>query len=39
MFDIALPLFENEDVRNTLPTAVDAFKAGRPRPAFDFQGR
>jgi enoyl-CoA hydratase/carnithine racemase len=39
MFDIALPLFENEDVRTTLPTAVDAFKAGRPRPAFDFQGR
>jgi enoyl-CoA hydratase/carnithine racemase len=39
MFDIALPLFENEDVRTALPTAVDAFKAGRPRPAFDFQGR
>jgi enoyl-CoA hydratase/carnithine racemase len=39
MFDIALPLFETEDVKTTLPSAVDAFKAGRPRPAFDFQGR
>jgi enoyl-CoA hydratase/carnithine racemase len=39
MFDIALPLFETEDVKATLPAAVDAFKAGRPRPAFDFQGR
>jgi enoyl-CoA hydratase/carnithine racemase len=39
MFDIALPLFETEDVKTTLPKAVDAFKAGRPRPAFDFQGR
>jgi enoyl-CoA hydratase/carnithine racemase len=39
MFDIALPLFETEDVRTTLPSAVDALTAGRPRPAFDFQGR
>jgi enoyl-CoA hydratase/carnithine racemase len=39
MFDIALPLFETEDVKTTLPSAVEAFKAGRPRPAFDFQGR
>jgi enoyl-CoA hydratase/carnithine racemase len=39
MFDIALPLFESEDVTTTLPSAVDAFKAGRPRPAYDFQGR
>jgi enoyl-CoA hydratase/carnithine racemase len=39
MFDIALPLFESEDVRTTLPAAVEAFKAGRPRPAFDFHGR
>jgi enoyl-CoA hydratase/carnithine racemase len=39
MFDIALPLFESEDVQTTLPSAVDAFKAGRRRPAFDFQGR
>jgi enoyl-CoA hydratase/carnithine racemase len=39
MFDIALPLFETEDVKTTLPAAVAAFKAGRPRPEFDFQGR
>jgi enoyl-CoA hydratase/carnithine racemase len=39
MFDIALPLFETDDVKTTLPSAVDAFKAGRPRPAFEFQGR
>jgi enoyl-CoA hydratase/carnithine racemase len=39
MFDIALPLFETEDVKTTLPSAVDAVKAGGPRPAFDFQGQ
>jgi enoyl-CoA hydratase/carnithine racemase len=39
MFDIALPLFESDDVKSALPAAVDAFNAGRPRPAFDFQGR
>jgi hypothetical protein len=39
MFDIALPLFESDDVKAVLPEAVEAFKAGRPRPAFDFQGR
>jgi enoyl-CoA hydratase/carnithine racemase len=39
MFDIALPLFETEDVKTMLPSAVEAFEAGRPRPAFDFQGR
>jgi enoyl-CoA hydratase/carnithine racemase len=39
MFDIALPLFETEDVKTTLRSAVGAFNAGKPRPAFDFQGR
>ena len=39
MFDIALPLFETKDVRTNLPSAVDAVKAGTPRPAFDFLGR
>ena len=39
MFDIAMPLFETEDVKTTLPSAVDAYRAGRARPAFDFQGR
>lgn len=39
MFDIAMPLFESEDVRKSLPEAVDAYLAGRSRPKFDFQGR
>ncbi len=39
MFDIAMPLFETEDVRRGLPPAVGALKGGRPRPALDFQGR
>jgi len=39
MFDIAMPLFETEDVRRGIPSAVDALKAGRPRTALDFQGR
>lgn len=39
MFDIAMPLFETEDVRKVLPAAVDAYVSGAPRPAFDFQGR
>jgi enoyl-CoA hydratase/carnithine racemase len=39
MLDIALPLFETKDVKTTLPSAVDAVKAGRPRPAFEFLGR
>ncbi|MFE7745972.1 enoyl-CoA hydratase/isomerase family protein [Nocardia sp. NPDC057455] len=39
MFDIALPLFETEDVQGALVSAVDAFKAGRPRPVFGFEGR
>ncbi|WP_218123151.1 enoyl-CoA hydratase/isomerase family protein [Sphingomonas sp. NFR15] len=36
--DIALPLFESEDVRLALPASVDAFKRGEPRPAFAFKG-
>jgi enoyl-CoA hydratase/carnithine racemase len=39
MFDIAMPLFETEDVRKVLPAAVDALVSGAARPAFDFQGR
>ena len=39
MFDIAMPLFETEDVRHGIPSAVEALKAGRPRPAMDFKGR
>jgi len=39
MFDIAMPLFETEDVRRGLPSAVAALKEGRPRPPMDFKGR
>ncbi|MFD7443544.1 enoyl-CoA hydratase/isomerase family protein [Streptomyces sp. NPDC059909] len=39
MFDIAMPLFETDDVKTGLASAVNAFKAGLPRPAVDFQGR
>ena len=39
MFDIAMPLFETDDVRRGIPSAVRALKAGQPRPAMDFQGR
>jgi hypothetical protein len=39
MFDIAMPLFETDDVKAGLTSAVDAIKAGKPRPALDFQGR
>jgi hypothetical protein len=37
--EIAMPLFETEDVKAGLASAVKAFKAGRPRPVLDFQGR
>ena len=39
LLDLALPLFETEDVRSALPAAVEAFKAGLPRPNFVFKGR
>jgi enoyl-CoA hydratase/carnithine racemase len=39
IFDIAIPLFETEDVKSALPLAIEAFRAGKPRPAFDFRGR
>jgi enoyl-CoA hydratase/carnithine racemase len=39
MFDIAMPLFEIEDVKAGLPSAVNALKAGKPRPVFEFKGR
>jgi hypothetical protein len=38
MFDIAMPLFETEDVKAALPWAVNAIKAGKPRPVLEFQG-
>jgi enoyl-CoA hydratase/carnithine racemase len=39
MFDVAMPLFETDDVRRGIPSAVNALKAGQPRPTMDFQGR
>jgi enoyl-CoA hydratase/carnithine racemase len=39
MLDLALPLFDSEDVKLALPASADAFKAGKPRPAFPFKGR
>ena len=38
MFDIAMPLFETDDVRRGIPSAVNALKAGQPRPPMDFTG-
>jgi hypothetical protein len=37
--DIAMPLFETEDVKAGLTAAVDAIKAGQHRPVLDFDGR
>ncbi|MFE2061344.1 enoyl-CoA hydratase/isomerase family protein [Streptomyces sp. NPDC059467] len=39
MFDIAMPLFETDDVKAGLDSAVRAAKAGLARPPVDFQGR
>ena len=39
LFDIAIPLFETEDVKSALPLAIDASRAGKPRPVFNFKGR
>ncbi|REG51002.1 enoyl-CoA hydratase/carnithine racemase [Paraburkholderia sp. BL6669N2] len=39
MLDIAMPLFETEDARRGIQSAVDALKSGRPRPVLEFKGR
>jgi enoyl-CoA hydratase/carnithine racemase len=39
VFDIAMPLFETEDVKAGLTAAVEAIQAGIPRPVLDFHGR
>ncbi|WP_028219613.1 enoyl-CoA hydratase/isomerase family protein [Paraburkholderia oxyphila] len=39
MFDIAMPLFETDDVQRGLRSAVEALNAGRPRPVLEFKGR
>jgi enoyl-CoA hydratase/carnithine racemase len=38
MFDIAMPLFESDDAQRGIRSAVEALKAGRPRPVMDFNG-
>jgi enoyl-CoA hydratase/carnithine racemase len=39
MLDIAMPLFETQDVKAGLRSAVEAMAAGGPRPTLNFQGR
>lgn len=39
ILDVALPLFDSADTRTAIPTAVEALRARRPRPAMSFQGR
>lgn len=38
ILDIAMPLFETDDVQRGLKSAVDALKAGKPRPVLEFKG-
>ncbi|OGO98464.1 MAG: hypothetical protein A3E00_03580 [Curvibacter sp. RIFCSPHIGHO2_12_FULL_63_18] len=39
MFNIAMPLFETEDVKDGLASAVKALTAGTARPVLEFKGR
>jgi len=39
ILDIAMPLFQTDDVKYALPLAIEALTAGKPRPVFDFKGR
>jgi hypothetical protein len=39
VLEIAMPLFEIEDVKLALQTSVEAFLEGKPRPAFAFKGQ
>jgi hypothetical protein len=39
MFDIAMPLFETNDVRTGIASAVDALRAGKLRPVLRFDGK
>ncbi len=38
MLDVAMPLFDTYDVQRGLKSAVEALKAGKPRPVLDFSG-
>jgi enoyl-CoA hydratase/carnithine racemase len=39
IFDIAMPLFDGDDVKDGLTSAIGALKAGKPRPVLTFKGR
>jgi hypothetical protein len=39
MWEIALPLFESEDVKLAIPASIQALREGKPRPQFPFKGR
>lgn len=39
VLELGLSLFESEDVKLALPISVEAFKTGKPRPAFPFKGK
>ncbi|KVK46728.1 hypothetical protein L905_11950 [Agrobacterium sp. TS43] len=38
MFSIAMPLFETEDVKDGLASAIKALKISKPRPVLEFKG-
>lgn len=38
LFDLAMPLFETDDARRGITSAISALRAGKPRPALDFTG-
>jgi enoyl-CoA hydratase/carnithine racemase len=38
MFDIAMPVFDTQDATQAIVSAVEALKAGKPRPVFPFKG-
>jgi hypothetical protein len=39
MFDIAMPVFATNDVQAGINSAVNAFRAGKPRPVLHFTGQ
>ena len=38
MFDMVMPVFDSRDATGGIASAVGAMKAGKPRPAFPFEG-
>ena len=39
IMEISVPLYETQDVRNGLASAIDALKRGEKRPTLIFEGR